>query len=409
MSNTRYLNLNNFSYKIFFLFALLLLLSTVDIIPISVSYFLLFFNIILSVFLFFVAAKLSYIGGKDVLYVLLFIIPIYVSYLFNINSNPNIARFLLLVAFYPIVLLLLKYIVSKFDIVKILIPILISISLIILLSVLKSLDLFDFTFYGSDISTLDYYADVYSRDRLLAINGIYLNQNSFASILLVGFFSFFAFYTAVNNKIGKFLGGLFLFIISILLLLTLARAAIFSALIGVLIFYIFSNVKVYIKLFTIFLLSTLFFVFIFFTDYGVLFNEKINSAGMSLRDVIWKDVIYNFEKNKLFGVGLGNYQFISGYSVYSTHNLYLFFLISLGLFGVVGIFFSIILVFLKILNVLLFCRNDKLLLVFSSAILAIFVHQCFEVELDNPFKPLSFFFLLSLAYLFTRKKPELGK
>lgn len=400
MSNIEKFKLNNITYKMYFILVFCIFFSTVDIIPISLHYAFLGLSLLLSGFFFLFLILKKFFSYKDVIYILFFILPVFFSQFFNINDSPNFARFVLIIFFYPIIFFTLKYIVSRFKVEEFLLPVLMSIGIICILSILSSLSIVDFEFYGSDESTLDYYADVYSRDRLLAINGIYLNQNSFASIMLIGFFAFLCFFVGCKTKIQKTISSLMLLFISVLLFLTLARAAIFSVLIGSVFFYIFSNVKIYFKAAVLALFALLIWVLIFVSQYGEMFVAKLDSAGLSYRDIIWADALEKFDQNLFFGVGLGNYQFVSGGQVYSTHNLYLFFLVSLGIVGVTG-FILVILCFLKkLIDRVIFYRADKIMLIFSSCIVAILVHQFFEVELDNPFKPLSFFFLLSIAYLF---------
>ncbi|CAI3159809.1 hypothetical protein MWMV17_MWMV17_03229 [Acinetobacter calcoaceticus] len=402
MINIENFNLNHFIYKLYFSLVFCIFFSTVDVIPTSIYYGFVGLNILLTILLFLALIRNNFLNYKDLVLTLLFIFPIFLSQFFNINNSPNLVRFILIIIFYPIIFFILNYIVSRFSIEKILSPIVLSIGVISIFSALSSLGIVEFEFYGSDANTLDYYADVYSRDRLLAINGIYLNQNSFASILLIGFFSFLNFFISCNKKILKILSALMLFFILILLFLTLARAAIFSVLIGSIFFYIFSNVKIYLKVSILALFALLILALIFISQYGEMFVAKLDSAGLSYRDVIWADALDKFNQNLFFGVGLGNYQFISGGHVYSTHNLYLFFLVSLGILGVSS-FILVVLFFLKkLVERIVFYRSDKTILIFSSCVVAILIHQFFEVELDNPFKPLSFFFLLSIAYLFSR-------
>lgn len=399
MNNMGIFFLKNISYKIYFSLVICVFFSTIDILPIGITYILFGINLALSVFLLIYLVNINFLKNKNFVFWLLFVFPIFISQLYNVNNDPNFSRFLLIVVFYPCLLFVLSYIVLRYSIEKVLSPVLISVGIISIFSAISSLGVYDFEFYGADQGLLDYYAEVYSRDRLLAINGVYLNQNSFASILLVGVFSFFINFIISKKIFTKVIAGFFLLSIIVMLFLTLARAAIFSTLIGFVFFYLFSNVKIHIKIITLILSLLSVSALIFLSEYGFVFLEKLNSAGLSYRDVIWADAIQKIKDNLFFGMGLGNYQFVSGGQVYSTHNLYLFLLVSLGVIGVLSIFVFILFFLKKIIVMLFFSKKDKVVLIVSSSVIAILIHQLFEVELDNPFKPFSFFFILCLAYL----------
>lgn len=403
MISFRYLSIEKLVYNLYFLLVFFVFLSTVDIIPPSVYYLSSCATILLCLIIFFLSIYNKFVDGNDILRWMIFILPILVSCIFNLNNTPNISRVLLLIVFYPLFFISLNFIVFRCDIRNVLKPLLIVIGTICILSTLSSMGLIVFNYYSTNENTLDYYTDVYSRDRLLAINGVYLNQNSFASILLVGFFLFLAGFFAFDKKLWKIVNIFFIILISCLLFLTLARGPIFSLLVGILVFLVFSKIKFILKVILLIILSFCLLLFVLSSEYWILFVDKLNSAGLSYRDVIWADVFNKINDNFLFGVGLGNYQFLDGYHAYSTHNLYLFFMVSLGAVGVSTLILLILIFIKKLFEIICNKYNDTIMLVFCCGLISIFIHQLFEVELDNPLKPFSFSFLLLFAYLYSAK------
>lgn len=402
MSNLYKINTYSLIYILYFLLVFCLFFSTVAIIPTFISSLLQIVSIIFILFLFLFFIKLNFLKQKDILVCVCFILPILISQIYNVDNGANFPRFLLLSFIYPILFMVCLFVCKSFSILKIFKPFFISIGLISILSLIKIFGIYDFEFYSSSADVLDYYEDVQSRDRIIAVTGIYINQNTFAPILMAGIYSCIILFFYEKSKTYKLISVVFLIISSLLLLLTAARAPIFALFVGLSIFFIFSNISLKVKAFLMFSVSLVLVGFFYIGQYAELLLGKINDAGLSYRDIIWNDVFEKVSNNLFFGIGLGNYKFMDGYHIYSTHNLYLLFLVSLGIIGCLSIIFFIIASLKKCIEVFVYDRNSKAKLLSVGIVLSCLVHQMFEVILDNPLKPFALFFLVALSYLYVQ-------
>ena len=384
---------NNLVYFFYFIIVLTTFSSDLDILPTNYSFPLVLLSLLVLIVAFFLT--LQNINIKKLVIISFFSFLILISSFLNMDSSPNLTRILLLSIFYPVTFFLSAQIVRVNSIKRVLLPFFICMVFVLILTIISTLGFYDFEFYGSN---LDYYDEVYARDRILAVNGIYLNQNSFASILIIAVYTFLIMLINSSYKKYKVIFFVLLLLSLSMLLLTLARAPIISVTIGLIVFVLFSPIKKRIKIFSLLVFITGILVFTQ-TDYYELFLDKVSSAGLSHRDIIWNNVIENISENKLIGVGLGNYSFIDGYQSYSTHNVYLFLLVSLGLIGSAGIFLGLLIIIFLIIYNILYNYGNKMSVIFSSVVIAVLLHQVFEVGLDNPLKPLSLFFIISVAYL----------
>jgi len=324
-----------------------------------------------------------------------FVFSIALSYVFNLNKSPNITRYFLLSLIYPIAFISLAKIYSSNSLFRLVIPFNVCMAIILFLSILTTLGIYNFEYYSSDENLLDNYEEISMRDSLRAVSGVYLNQNRFSSVLIIGVYSSILLY--LNSYSTKYrISSFILLILSLFfILLTISRSVIFSVVVGLLIYLFFSKLRIINKLiiFTLFLIIILNFIL---SDYFDIFLLKVSSSGLSDRDTIWKDVFENIKSNLAFGVGLGNYSFSSGIKNFSTHNLYLFFLVSLGFFGSIGIFiFMIWSAFLSVYN-LIYNQKNLVAICLACTVITIMLQQTFEVILDNPIHPLSVFFMISV-------------
>lgn len=397
MSDFYKINTYSFVYNIYFVLVFSLFISTISIIPIFFSLTLQLLGV-LSIFLIFsFMIKDGFFKYSDLLIWIFFSIPVILSQLYNVN-DVNFTRFFLLILVYPILFFSLRYICSIYSVSRVVKPFVFSVAIIVFLSLIKILGIYEFQIYSSNSESLDNYADIQSRDRLVAITGVFLNQNTFAPILMVGFFSTLIYYFYENKN--KILAITLLILNGGLLLLTVARAPIFSLALGLFVFLFLSNLTIKFKFFVTSLISILILLFFYIGDYSKILIDKMDSAGLSYRDVIWNDAFNKFNNEYLFGIGLGNYSFYDGINTYSTHNLYLLFLVCLGTIGSISLFFVLITFLKKIFETFIYYRLDKINLLCACAVLSCFIHQCFEVILDNPLKPFAIFFLFVIAYLY---------
>lgn len=387
---------------------LTLFISSINIIPVYLSLVLQGLSLLCIFLIFICLIFLRFFKLKYILFSMLFVLPILLSQIYNINNDSNFSRFYLLVIIYPVLFLIFLYISKSYKIYEVFKPFFFVIMLIVLLSVIKILGIYEFKVYNSNDNAIASYQDVLSRDYVTGYSGIYLNQNIFAPVLMVGFFTNLIFYFYSKSNIYRCLSVIFCIICGVLLLLTAARAPIASMILGVGLFYILSNITLKAK----FLIFTIIFIVVGFYynyagEYFEILLSKFNSAGYSNRDVIWNDVFYNIKNNLIFGVGLGNYSFLDGYHVYSTHNVYLMFLVSLGFLGSLSIFLTIIIFLSKSFSIVLNKNQDIYVTICFVILISFLIHQFFEVILDNPLKPFAFFLLLVASYFYKDKTKEI--
>lgn len=388
-------NIWSLVYVIYVVFVLLIFIGSVDIIPLFILKTIPYIILLCLFLLFIFISKVCGFKRKGLFFSILFILSVSFSYFFNIDNQPNFSR-LVMISIYPVLLFCIYYLILKIGLKKINYPIFLSIIIIVFFTIISSLGLYNFEFYSSDSSSLDFYSELYERNNNLAINGVYLNQNSFAPIMMIGIFSSLLFYNEAEKGKLKKLSFCLFFICLIFLFLTLARGPIISIFLSFLLFLLFSNVRIMIKVIT-FIFCIIALIFFLKTEYSDLLLSRFGNSGFSHRDIIWQDAWMFFENNFWFGVGLGNYTFNEGYRVYSTHNFYLFLLVSLGFLGSIFIFFIILFNLFKAFYTLLYNKYDTNKLILSLAVISILFQQFFEVDLDNPLKPLSFLFVVALA------------
>ena len=407
MSDLFKISIHKAVYLIYFLMVFFVFFSSLNIIPTNISIVFSIFSIsLISLILFYVAYS-NFFRLKHLILLIVYIIPIYISQLYNVNNDSNYNRFFLLVFVYPVLFLIFLFMVNKYKILDILKPFFVCVSLIIFLSILKMFDLYDFTFYSANNDLVIQYEDLQSRDYTLAYSGIYLNQNTFAPILMVGFFTYLICFFYSEDKVYKVLSLFGLVLCFLLVLITAARAPIFSLLIGLLFLFLFSKISLINKFFAFTLLIIVGCIFYYYgNDYVDILIAKSNSAGLSHRDIIWNDVYNKLSESFLYGVGLGNYSFSAGYQQYSTHNAYLMFVVSLGILGSLSILFTIFIVITKSLTLLFYDNRLLYKILCSIVVIVFFIHQLFEVIIDNPLKPFTFFLLLAVAYLYANQNEE---
>ncbi|MDM1761698.1 O-antigen ligase family protein [Acinetobacter sp. 251-1] len=398
-----FLSLKKLSYLSFFLIVTLIFFSGFSILPTLISNIFLFSSIILIVISVLYVLVKHEVDVKELIFIFIFILPVTISYVYNINSYPNLNRFILFSFFYPLLFIFFKYIVGNFSLNKVILPFLVCSVIVVVLSSISSFGLYEFNIYDKNTETLETFKDLSGSGRLFAMTGIYLNQNTFAPILIVGFFTFLLF---ILNDLSVFKKNVIIVLAIlnlIMFVLTLARGPIFALLVSMILFFILSKINFSIKIIS-FLFLFLFLFLFYQSDYWDIFYTRVDSAGLTYRDVIWADAIKNFFEKPYFGLGFGNYRFFDGQAAFSTHNLYLFFLVSLGIVGSLGIFiFIFILLVNSIYNIFMESKKQNLLL-FSCFILTCLIQQSFEVILDTPFNPLSLFFILSSVFILRNKK-----
>ena len=396
MANLRKIHKNKIAYYLYTLLVFCTFLSYLYIVP---TYFKPQFLIISIISVFLICLlKSNMLKKESILFIILFSFLVLSSSFININDAPNLTRIILLSAIYPLSFFTCISLFKSNSIFKMVAPFFVCIIVIVVLSFLSISGIHKFEFYNTSADILDYYSDRETRYDLSAVTGIYLNQNSLGAVLITGIYSSLILFFCKETKLNRTISSI-LFISSIsMLLLTLARAPILAVLLGLVFYLTLAPIKRYFKIIILilFLLGGLLF---FMSDYAILFSEKLSNAGLSNRDVIWGDALEKLGNNKIAGVGLGNYYFTDGYSQFSTHNVYLFFMVSLGLFGSFGVFcFLFYYVFIPLFKTISY-KHNVYYVVFSSAIITVLLHQFFEVNLDNPLRPISLLFILCVSYL----------
>lgn len=399
MRNIQLVETYKLIYFIYFIFIFLVMFSSISILSIKLLFWGKIAYIILLLVLFIYFVNKGFLSKNNFIFWMVFSLPLWLSFIFNINEGVNLFRTLNFVLFYPLCFFVFFCFLYTYGLKKTLFPLMASFFIILILSLMQITGIYEFNFYSENSDYLEFYNEISMRDGVLAVTGIYLNQNILASVMMVSIYCFFIYYY-LSKGWQSYLIIFLVFLSFFTLLLTMARASIFSLLIGFFVFLFFSNLRVYIKI--LFLLFG-FFVFIFFynSDYYDLFLTRVSDSGLSYRDVIWSDALAYFEKNLFFGLGLGNYTFFENYRFYSTHNFYLFLLVSLGVFGSSSILLFF-LIFIRRAIMVFFNAKENLL--FICVILSSMIHQFFEVTLDSPFNPLSLFFILTISYFFKTDK-----
>lgn len=172
--------------------------------------------------------------------------------------------------------------------------------------------------------------------------GGWTNPNGFGGtiscgvVLAAGYFM--NFFKIKNNNILKLLSIITIVVTLIALALNASRGALFSAIIGIALFVLFSNIKLRYKI-TIPIILICIFILLEGIGYFELLEYRMGEEGsggnLSYRTVIWQKKISAFMNleffSKFVGIGLSNVKNFG--MVYSTHNDFVSALIGFGYLG----------------------------------------------------------------------------
>ncbi len=237
--------------------------------------------------------------------------------------------------------------------------------------------------------------------KLMRSYGTFTHPNVLGAYLV---FSLLLFFYLIKEKFFKneFLNVVFLFILSLGLLVSFSRSAILVFLAVFLILFLkFSHLKIKKYFYLLAFLWFLLFV-IFFGEFSA--RANISSENLNLRDV-YKNTSYNFiAENPVFGVGIGN--FVNelkktnvfgdlAWAYQPVHNTYFLIASEIGFFGLLSfmLFFVFLLKELKQSRVDFFEKNIFLGILFSVVLLFFIDHYFWSFQQGS----LMLFVLLGFA------------
>lgn len=305
---------------------------------------------------------------------------------------------------YVLTFILVYKAVCLFSLAEILRPFLIMsiITILISIAILFGFEPPRYITYDNSMSLQD--------SSLLGFSGPYINQNSFvismfisSSAFLVGFLKLYRDdYKSFlyNKKTSIVMLGLSCF----LSLTTLSRAGILAILIVLIVLSIkgYKNKKIFIliSLITFFLIFNV----IYFSDIITAIVNRMTKEGTSLRSEIWMGALQSFKTQPYFGVGSYYYRYYD--SLFSTHNVYLHYMVTTGMVPFVfWILTFIVPLKLSLYNLLLlkFIDKNRIIILFSGIFIAILFNQFFEVVINVAFNTLTLTFFLTTSILLEYK------
>lgn len=393
-------------YFLYVFFILLTYINNLNVIPLNIKWALnkvWYINIFILTLLIFFYNR-NFVLKKTVVplvFMLMYSCFLFISYLFNFGLFLGFSYYISIGLCYFFIFYCLLMMVDKFSIESLMFPFFIS---SIFVGILSLCVFFGYqpNYYIEDSLQLENYLELKFGGSLVGFSGVYLNQNSFSLILMVGVIaSFLVLQGEYKLNFFKKIITLFIFLLFIIFLfLTMSRAAIFSIFILFILFFL-RGINSKINFYMLCVLSIFFAgVLIVFNDFYILFAERVNNAGTSNRTEIWKDAFDVFLNNPYFGVGLYGYINVNGVQL-SAHNVYYNMLASTGIFSFLAWLLVILIGFFKSIKnfiELKFNRNKNLIFI-SIAFICILIHQFFENTVVNISSPLTLFFLLLISIL----------
>lgn len=242
---------------------------------------------------------------------------------------------------------------------------------------------------------------------------INLNPNVLGFFVFLNLYFIFLLFIQAKNIAVKTLLFSVVMVSIFIIFVSGARTSLLSLFLSIFFFFLFRKRKI--KYRNYILMVLLYFIFMPVISYGYVllykasFSQELNQyvweeTGKSLftgRQEIWATIFDSISDNFIFGLGLGAELSEIGITV-SSHNLYLMLIYQLGIVGLV-FFIIYFLSMTKIMFNELYVYNDFASSLSISWVMAIMVHQGFEIFLFQNNLAASFLFWFILCIPFSKK------
>lgn len=396
-------------YAVYFIAVIISYIMGFNIVPLEIIWILnklFYFNTFLTCFLLMSQSDFSIDKSffKVTCTLTLFIFFTWISLTLNNSLSFQLIEKFIANFSYILTFILVYKVVYSFSLAKVLRPFLIMsiITIIISIAILFGFEPYRYITYDNSSSLQD--------SSLLGFSGPFVNQNSFVVYMFVASSAFLAGFLKLyqddcksflyNKKTSTVMLGLSCFFS----LTTLSRAGILAILIVLILLFIkgYKNKKIFIliSLVTFFLIINV----IYFNEIITAIINRMTNDGTSLRYEIWMGALEKLKTHPYFGVGSYYYEYYD--FLFSTHNLYLHYMVTTGIVPFVfWVLTFIVPLKLSLYNLLLlkFTEINRIGILFSCIFIAILFHQFFEVIINVAFNTLTLTFFLTSSILLKHK------